>query len=961
MKHGSWIAVGGVARKGLRCGLVWGIGLILLGTGLVPAAQAETDFAALFPPPAPRVDQTPLPQEVLADQSFAFVGEEHAKLINEARNLAALGPDLFGDQTNLQTGSTEFIHTDIDLPGNNGLPVRLQRRFTAASKRGLNLVRPAAFADWELDVPYLSGEFADAIGWRVDVGAGQSSDQRCSITAPAHTVPPSIEVPGFPQPELFRPLDYWHGYNLHLPGGGGGELLWLSPTNTTQKPSDGPTYYWATNGNWFFSCANGAPGVGEIFVGRSPEGLRYTFGQMVNRAASRLSANGSTAKLLRTEVRLVATRVEDRFGNWVAYNWNGSRLASISASDGRSITFTYDPTTGFVSSASDGTRTWSYGYSGTGSITIGSRTAAPSLSRVIRPDNSAWAISFASLAKAIVTSERQTADCTASGSLNEGANHEFTGSITHPSGAIGTFTFGPVRHGRTRVPRFCVNEDALGNVGDDYSWFTLTYDVLALKTKRIVGGALPTQQWDYVYAPDWCFADGDGACSAGTRDYSTTTVVQLGAGVDQYRFGTVYQGNEGKLLKVEHGISVTVNGTLQGVIGSEESLYQLDGSSQVYPSPIGGSPQPRGDAFTAENFLPLRQKAISQDGANFTWEALSFDRYAQPIQVKRSSSLGFDKTELTTYRNDTSLWLIGQTESVQDGETSLIEQLNQFFPNGQVSASFAFGDLQSRFQYYPDGSVQSITDGRGNATTLSNYFRGVPRLVQYADGAAQSATVGPIGTLGSITDAMGFTSNFLYDSIGRLRQIDYPSADSTAWNATTRSFAPVASIEFGIPAGHWKLIEQTGTGRTSTFYDAFWRPVLVLTEDTSNPSTRSFVVNRYDAKGRLAFSSYPVASLVSINDSLLGTSTQYDLLGRPTEVRQDSELGPLLTRSVYLPGFQTQVTDPRGQVTTTRYQAFDTPSTEAPMSIVAPDQSTTTFTRDDFGKPLSVTRSSNGG
>jgi YD repeat-containing protein len=957
MKSWSWGAVLGVAGNYLRYGVVRGFGLALFGAALAPAVQAETDFAALFPPPAPRVDQTPLPKEVLDDQSFAFVGEEHHKLIDQARNLAALGPDLFGDQTNLQTGSTEFIHTDIDLPGNNGLSVRLQRRFTAASKRGLTQVRQAAFADWELEVPYLSGEFATENGWQVQTEGSAITKQRCSATEPFRALPPWVDAPGNP-PYSFRPFEYWHGYHLHLPGGGGGELLWLSPTNTTQKPTDGPSYYWATNGNWFFSCANGPIGVGEIFIGRSPDGLRYTFGHLVNRQASRLSANGSTAKLFRTEVRLVATRVEDRFGNWVAYNWSGSQLASITASDGRSITFTYNPTTGYVTTASDGTRTWSYAYTGTGQIIGGSRTTAPSLSRVIRPDNSAWAINFASLAQANVASERNTANCFGSG---EPVSPDFTGSLTHPSGATGTFTFGPVQHGRTRVPRNCVNEDPLGNVGDDYSWFTLTFDVLALKTKRIAGGVLPTQQWDYSYASNFCFASGDGACTASTPDFSTTTVVQLGAGVDRYRFGNVYQGNDGKLLKVEHGSSVTVNGTLQGVIGSEESQYQLDGSSQVYPSPIGVSPQPRGDAFTAENFLPLRQKTISQDGASFVWQAQGFDRYAQPTQVQRSSSLGFEKTELTTYRNDTNLWLIGQTESLQDAETGLVEQFNQFFANGQVSTSFAFGDLQSSFQYHPDGSVRSITDGRGNATTLSDYFRGVPQIVQYADGASQSAIVSPIGNISQITDAMGFSSNFGYDAMGRLNRIDYPTGDSTAWNATTRSFAPVASIEFGIPAGHWKLIEQTGSGRTSTFYDAFWRPVLTLTEDSSDPATRSYVVNRYDAKGRLAFTSYPVASLATINDSLLGTSTQYDLLGRPTELRQDSELGPLLTRSAYLPGFQTQVTDPRGQVTTTDFQAFDTPSTETPMRIVLPDGSTTTFTRDDFGKPLSVTRSSNGG
>ena len=76
----------------------------------------------------------------------------------------------------------------------------------------------------------------------------------------------------------------------------------------------------------------------------------------------------------------------------------------------------------------------------------------------------------ADLAQANVASELNTANCFGSG---EPISPDFSGTLTHPSGATGTFTFGPVQHGRTRVPQNCVNQDSLGNVGDDYSCFTL--------------------------------------------------------------------------------------------------------------------------------------------------------------------------------------------------------------------------------------------------------------------------------------------------------------------------------------------------------------------------------------------------------------------------------------------------------------------------------------------------------
>lgn len=55
------------------------------------------------------------------------------------------------------------------------------------------------------------------------------------------------------------------------------------------------------------------------------------------------------------------------------------------------------------------------------------------------------------------------------------------------------------------------------------------------------------------------------------------------------------------------------------------------------------------------------------------------------------------------------------------------------------------------------------------------------------------------------------------------------------------------------------------------------------------------------------------------------------------------------------------MTNPRGYVSETKYQLFDSPSTEAPVEIVTAkgqtEEQTTSIVRDGFGKPLSVTRS----
>src|SRR5690554_6088102 len=56
---------------------------------------------------------------------------EYRKRVEAAQNISPLEHGLFGEQVSLYNGSTTFSVTDIDLPGNNALPVRLARRLTA--------------------------------------------------------------------------------------------------------------------------------------------------------------------------------------------------------------------------------------------------------------------------------------------------------------------------------------------------------------------------------------------------------------------------------------------------------------------------------------------------------------------------------------------------------------------------------------------------------------------------------------------------------------------------------------------------------------------------------------------------------------------------------------------------------------------------------------------------------------
>ena len=85
--------------------------------------------------------------------------EEYAKRIDSAKTVSALTSGLFGDSVSLYNGATTFSATDIDLPGQSGLPVRVQRNFQIDTADPTE--RLGGFGLWDLDVPYIHGTFAD--------------------------------------------------------------------------------------------------------------------------------------------------------------------------------------------------------------------------------------------------------------------------------------------------------------------------------------------------------------------------------------------------------------------------------------------------------------------------------------------------------------------------------------------------------------------------------------------------------------------------------------------------------------------------------------------------------------------------------------------------------------------------------------------------------------------------------
>jgi len=326
-------------------------------------------------------------------------------------------------------------------------------------------------------------------------------------------------------------------------------------------------------------------------------------------------------------------------------------------------------------------------------------------------------------------------------------------------------------------------------------------------------------------------------------------------------------------------------------------------------------------------------------------------------------------TETVEYHDDLSKWVLGQVKrtaitKIGDTDTNIETSRTEYQASSALPWKvYSFGLLQQTLEYYALGTLKTVTDGKSQTTTLSDWKRGIPQTIQFADNTSVSAEVSDDGWIMSVTDEKLATTRHDYDKMGRLTLTDYPDGDTVDWFDTTLQFEQVNVEEYGIAAGHWKHTVSTGAARKTTYFDAFWRPLLEREEDTSIPATVRLTAKRYDQKGRVSDAYYPQDGSFTRHDQFTkGVHTKYDSLGRVTETRQDAESGQVLTTTTkYEPGFETLVIDPRGQQTRTRYAVRDQPTYDYPIKQFLPEGVEVTIARDVFFKPTQLTRSGTDG
>ncbi|NJN36250.1 MAG: hypothetical protein HC794_03335 [Nitrospiraceae bacterium] len=164
----------------------------------------------------------PVPKSTSGGEDFVGVEptREYQKRFEAAQNLARLDDRLFGDNASIFNGDTAFNVTDIEVPGNNGLPVKLSRRLEIELQpQGLTSYNAllGGAGNWDIDVPHIAATYPKDGGWNAS---------RCSLGS----VPP-VTVNEFLRSEI------WQGISVHLPGRGTTSVLGID--GSTPRPTTG--------------------------------------------------------------------------------------------------------------------------------------------------------------------------------------------------------------------------------------------------------------------------------------------------------------------------------------------------------------------------------------------------------------------------------------------------------------------------------------------------------------------------------------------------------------------------------------------------------------------------------------------------------------------------------------------------------------------------------------------------
>jgi RHS repeat-associated protein len=900
-----------------------------------------------------------LSQWAQASTDVGYQNDLHERLQIQ-KDIEPLPDNLAGDNIDYFTGNVNFVVTDVSIPGNFDIPVQVRRVLS----RDVDAI--SEFGDWELSIPQISGVF--------------HSVEQMDCQNPE---PPIVydDTQGYP----FSWRKYHKGLTIT---DGNGYTSRLIPANkVTPRPFDVPddvAYY--TKKHWLVKCE------GKNFIAQSPTGVTYTFDNLSRTIArDTICSNGGEGCIPVSTVASRATKVEDRFGNYVTYSYASGNFntwpVSISASDGRRIDIEYyDYLSPRISRVEANGRVWQYRYHELSQY-------MDVLHEVVLPDDSKWVYRLydegcdgpcESSPKMRPKSFRDIREYPRTSLSIEYPRRTFNFSVQHPEGALVDFTFKDSylhRFDAGFTQNITLPGDNVGRCIAIHCRGMMTS--FALAQKVIHYDSSDTYQWDLSYSENErlpsIYAEDGGPISDEYKRQTTTirgpdSIVEI----IYHRVADIFEGAElSRIVK-----------NLEGV---ELSRTDMQWEKGLY---FGGIFMPEKESDIVEkvhrglNVLKsafssrLVRHTITENGDQYHKVFSEFNEFEAATKAQQYNDFSSDIRYVKQgYQHDFSHWILNMptAESVSDDNVNFtVTKETTYYPSSHAFKSLpyeamTFGRWVSRASdYYASGEPKTIEfneklkTSTGTSTqryrykTYSGYKRGKPQRVTYTARYSDTAQINTSqniddnGWINSITDLNQNTTDYFYDKLGRLTAIDLPDRWTDTlivWETGTNGNRQATRYQCELAANHRECNGEIATVQT-LYYDRMLRERLVSVIDPQTGQERH-QNRRYNSLHSKVFESHWSTD----SNQTEGIHYDYDVLQRLTSM---TEFGGGTVQTQYLSGNRVSVTNTRGYESVTTYLAYGGPSYEQMTTVASPEGVTTTQRVNLFGNITSITQTGPG-
>jgi RHS repeat-associated protein len=691
-----------------------------------------------------------------------------------------------GDNFNPVDGSVLFQVTDISIPGNFDLPVELTRWIPVED------INTGGLVGWSWNIPTVRGYYMQNVtssGSGIASGGmgGLREGKNCSgFYSTTINVGNNLLGIGYG----IEPFHYWDGKLLHIPG--------VTSEKFLEKTSAEPPRNQVTKSNYFIDSCIQNPSGEEGLIVKGPDGTKYTFNQIKKYDSSVLRE--SWVPVQKYTKLIMVSRIEDRFGNSVDYNYNAQGdLESIIASDGRQLNITYESYVGAngitfyrADYAEANGKRWDYIYSSVQNPLYKTNM----LAEVKLPDGSSWKYddniyklkfnpnSSQSIfhEELTINNERIQASC----HRPIVTTNAFSTTVTNPAGLSVEYSFSNIYHGRAEVnPQFYPRQLAPSVTGPSPVNGSVKFIrnlsctiSPSLTSKTITGSGVAPQSWIYSYSQNTgTYVAGNvlnqfrvGTASIATSNnglpanissaesFKTTTVTGPDTKVIYYSDRLFQSPTEGSILAEDH-LSPTNDLLLKRVEYSFTKATYIGEHWFVASLAMGA---PTADSLNGNllryriNKSKDRIKQFYPDGTDtYDTEYLDYDNLGFLTKTIETNSFSTDKRYTKqSYLHDTSSWVLGlpTITSIGSSDSGYIP-VNEVVYHSPSNTNLytglylpyeykSYGTwLRRHPEYYSNGQIKKIEHNqpvRNASGTLVTTKNRYQILSNYKRGKAQS-------------------------------------------------------------------------------------------------------------------------------------------------------------------------------------------------------------------------------